>query len=112
MDLPYADGTFDIAFSNSVIEHVGTWKRQQQFATEARRVARKLWIQTPARIFPLEPTLAPFIHWLPRSIRKRMVRNFTVFGWLDRPNPEQVEALLNEIRLLSKAEMQSLFPDL
>jgi ubiquinone/menaquinone biosynthesis C-methylase UbiE len=111
-NLPFADGTFDVAFSNSVIEHVGTWERQQQFAREARRVARKLWIQTPARIFPIEPHyLAPFIHWLPRSIRKRLVRNFTVFGWLNRPNREQIDGLLDEIRLLSKKEMQSLFPD-
>jgi hypothetical protein len=111
-NLPFTDGTFDIAFSNSVIEHVGTWERQQQFAREARRVARKLWIQTPARIFPVEPHyLAPFIHWLPRTMRRRLIRNFTVFGWLHRPNQDQVEALLDEIRLLSKDEMQSLFPD-
>jgi SAM-dependent methyltransferase len=111
-NLPYADQTFEIAFSNSVIEHVGTWERQQLFAREARRVARRLWIQTPARIFPVEPHyLSPFIHWLPRLIRKRLIRNFTLFGWLSRPNREQVESLLDEIRILSKRELQLLFPD-
>lgn len=111
-DLPYADGSFDIVFSNSVIEHVGTWRRQQEFAKEARRVGRKLWIQTPSRVFPIEPHyIAPFIHWLPSKIRRRLIRNFTVFGWLYRPNQEQIEAMLNEIRLLSKRELQALFPD-
>jgi ubiquinone/menaquinone biosynthesis C-methylase UbiE len=111
-DLPYADGSFDVVFSNSVIEHLGTWPRQQRFAIEARRVGRKLWIQTPARIFPVEPHyLAPFIHWLPRRIRRRLIRNFTLFGWLHRPTDEQIESLLDEIRLLSKRELQALFPD-
>jgi hypothetical protein len=111
-NLQYANGSFDIVFSNSVIEHVGSWERQQRFAKEARRVGRKLWIQTPARTFPIEPHyLTPFIHWLPRTIQRRLIRNFTVFGWLRRPNPEQVKASLDEIRLLSKRELRSLFPD-
>ncbi len=67
-ELPFEDKEFDIAFSNSVIEHVGTWEKQQAFAHEARRVARKLWIQTPARSFPIEAhLLAPYIQYLPKS---------------------------------------------
>ena len=59
--LPFESASFDVAFSNSVIEHMTSWERQQAFAAEARRVATKLWIQTPARSFPLEPhLLAPF----------------------------------------------------
>lgn len=49
--LAYPDGFFDIVFSNSVIEHVGAYERQKQFAAEARRVGCALWIQTPAREF-------------------------------------------------------------
>ena len=55
--LPLADATYDIVFSNSVIEHLGTWERQQRFAAEARRVGRRLWVQTPAREFFIEPHL-------------------------------------------------------
>jgi hypothetical protein len=110
--LPFSNGSFDIAFSNSAIEHVGTWERQQAFATEARRVARRLWIQTPAREFFIEPHLiAPFIHWLPPSWQRRLIRNWTVRGWFDRPSPEAVDAFLREVRLLTVAEMQQLFPD-
>jgi hypothetical protein len=110
--LPFNDGSFDVLFSNSVIEHVGTWERQQAFASEARRVGRRLWIQTPAREFFIEPHLvAPFIHWLPRSWQRRLIRNFTLRGWFDRPTPQAVGEFLDEVRLLSAKEMQSLFPD-
>lgn len=110
--LPFADRTFDIVFSNSAIEHVGTWERQQAFAAEARRVGRALWVQTPAREFFVEPHLiAPVIHWLPRSLQRRLIRNFTLRGWIERPGPKEVDAFLAEVRLLTLAEMKSLFPD-
>src|SRR5688500_14421089 len=35
--LPFEDGSYDIAFSNSVIEHVGSWEDQKRFAAEMCR---------------------------------------------------------------------------
>jgi hypothetical protein len=106
--LPFPDNAFDIAFSNSVIEHLGTWDRQQAFAQEARRVARRLWIQTPARSFPIEAHLfAPYIQYFPKSIRRRLAR-WTPRGLL---NPEVVDQIVDEVRLLSHAELKKLFPD-
>ena len=106
--LPFADGSFEIAFSNSVIEHVGDWDRQQAFAREARRVASRLWIQTPARSFPLEPhLLAPFIQYLPKSLQHRIVR-WTPRGLL---TPEVVHEIVDEVRLLNFGEFKQLFPD-
>ncbi len=55
--LSYPDGSFDIAFSNSVIEHVGGPAKQAAFAAEVRRIGRKVWIQTPALECPFEPHL-------------------------------------------------------
>jgi hypothetical protein len=110
--LPFADASFDIAFSNSVIEHMTTWERQQAFAAEARRVARGLWIQTPARSFPVEPHLiAPYFQFLPRSVQRRVARRFTVWGLLTKPNAAAIEEMLADIRLLSCREMRQLFPD-
>ena len=106
------DQSYGIIFSNSAIEHVGTRDRQLKFAQEARRLGGKIWIQTPAREFFIEPHLiAPFIHWLPLSWQRRLIRHFTVWGWLTKPTPTQVEGFLREVRLITKAEMQQLFPD-
>ncbi len=110
--LGFRDHSYPIVFSNSVIEHVGSWENQKKFAAEARRVGDALWIQTPAREFFLEPHyLAPFVHWLPQGMQRALVRNFTPWGWVTRPTREQVAAVVAEIRLLSHSEMRELFPD-
>ena len=106
--LPFPDKSFDIAFSNSVIEHLGTWEKQQAFASEARRVAANLWIQTPARSFPIEAhLLAPYIQYLPKSLQHRIAR-WTPRGLL---NPGVVHEIIDEVRLLTYREVASLFPD-
>ena len=111
-DLPYEDGAFDIGFSNSVIEHLGTADRQRQFASEITRVSRQLWVQTPAREFFFEPHfLAPFVHWTPPKIRKRLVRWLSIWFWIKRVDVEDSNNLVDEIRLLNRREMQELFPD-
>jgi hypothetical protein len=110
--LSFADGAFDVAFSNSVIEHLGSFERQAAFARELSRVGRGVFVQTPARRFFFEPhLLTPFVHWLPRRWQRRLLRNFTVWGWLARPTPEQIERHLCETRLLDLAELRRLFPD-
>lgn len=110
--LPYPDKSFDIVFSNSVIEHVGTFERQQAFAREVRRVGNSFWIQTPARCFFMEPhLLTPFIHFLPEPARRKVIRRFTVWGLMTKPTPAQVEEFIREVRLLDHGEMRELFPD-
>jgi hypothetical protein len=110
--LDFADRSFDIAFSNSVIEHVGSCDAQRAFAEELRRVGRQLWVQTPARSFFFEPhLLAPFIHFLPLSWQRRLVRNFTLWGWVTRPSQASVDRMLGELRLLDYAIFRDLFPD-
>lgn len=111
-DLAFSDRSYDILFSNSVIEHVGTWEDQQDFAREARRVGQALWIQTPAYECPLEPHYVGFyIHHLPKKWQLKLVRWVTLWGWLHRPTKEQVAAEVNSIRLLTRKEMETLFPD-
>jgi len=104
--------SYDIGFSNSVIEHVSSWERQMQFASEIRRVSKSLWVQTPAYGCPIEPHyLTPFIHYFPRSFQKKLIRWFTLRGWIERPNRQQVAEMVDTTRLLRKREMKLLFPD-
>ena len=106
--LPFPAQSYDILFSNSVIEHVGTFDDQTAFAREALRVGKRLWIQTPAKECPVEPHyLGLFIHWFPRSWHLRLARMFSVVG-LTRPS--DLEALASSTRLLTKWEMRELFP--
>lgn len=74
-DLPFRTAEFDLAFSNAVVEHVaGGREGQRQFVHEVCRVARRVFVTTPNRRFPLEVhTLLPFVHWLPKGPRERLL---------------------------------------
>jgi hypothetical protein len=110
--LPYEDASFDIVFSNSVIEHVGTWENQQAFATELQRVGKKFWVQTPAFECPIEVHyLAPFVHWLPQSWQRAAVSYLTPWSWIQRPSEAEIDEMFATIRPLRDSEMRVLFPD-
>ena len=97
--LPFETGEFDIAYSNSLVEHLAPEDRPA-FATEVRRVARRYWIQTPNRHFPVEPhVLLPAYHWLPQAAQRRLWR----FG--------RLEGDYEPIHLLDEDELRELFPD-
>ena len=74
-ELPFADGAFELGFSNAVVEHVaGGREGQRQFVQELCRVARRVFVTTPNRWFPLEVhTLLPLVHWLPAGPRQRLI---------------------------------------
>ena|ERR1700739_428723 len=109
----FADRSFDLAFSNSVIEHVGTWEDQKAFAQELRRVGKHVYCQTPARNFFFEPHyFTPFVAWFPFLLRRYwFVRYFTRYGMKWQPSREQVNDFQSHLRLLNHSEMQQLFPD-
>ena len=72
LDMPFADGEFDVVFSNAVIEHVGGREQQRRFVEESLRVARRAFITTPNRWFPVEVhTRLPLVHWLPDALAHR-----------------------------------------
>jgi SAM-dependent methyltransferase len=72
LNLPFGDAEFDIVFSNAVIEHVGGREQQRRFVEEALRVARRAFVTTPNRWFPVEVhTLLPLVHWLPDPLAHR-----------------------------------------
>ncbi len=105
----FREAEFDVAFSNSVIEHVGP--DRGEMARQMPRVGRSFWVQTPNRRFPVEPHfLFPGFQFLPIERRIWLDQNFDL-GWCGRiPDAAQARAAVEEITLLDRSELQRLFP--
>jgi len=96
--LPFADGAFDVVYSNAVIEHVGGRERQEAFVREAVRVGKRVFLTTPNRWFPLEVhTRLPLVHWLPSGAAGR------AYDLVGKP-------WAKENRLLGPDDLRALFP--
>jgi Methyltransferase domain len=113
--LPFADGSFDLVFSNSVIEHVGGHVEQARFASEIARVGKQYWVQTPNRYFPIEHHMwTPFVHWLPGTWQARILKRFSIWKLTTSYDAIEREFYLNHyldsIRLLSASDLHALFP--
>jgi len=66
---PLADQSFDLCWSNAVLEHVGSQADQVIFIKEIKRVSRQAFITTPNRCFPIEVhTRVPLLHFLPKPL--------------------------------------------
>jgi Methyltransferase domain len=119
--LPFDDKSFDVVFSSSVIEHVAVegqqaWTivsgrkfraramvAQRQFAAEVRRIGKGYFVQTPNKWFFIEPhSWLPLVGWLPRELLLPTLALTNRF-WVKKTTPDW--------RLLTKGDMQSLFPD-
>jgi hypothetical protein len=108
----YASRSFDIAHSNSVLEHVGDYARMARFAEEVGRVADGYFIQTPNFWFPIEPhSMTPFFHWLPRSARIALVSRFQLGYWSKAKSSEHAERIVDSARLVNRRKMHELFAD-
>jgi SAM-dependent methyltransferase len=66
---PFRDQEFDVCWSNAVLEHVGDRARQVLFLQEVRRVAKRAFVTTPNKHFPVElHTRTPLLHNLPAPL--------------------------------------------
>lgn len=108
----FESNSFDIVFSNSLIEHLFDWNSQVCMANEVKRLAPAYFVQTPNRSFFVEPHfITPFIHWLPVPVRRSLGPRATVWGWTNGAKRQRYYDMLKEIRLLNMREMMQLFPD-
>ena len=101
----FKEDSFDIIFSNSVIEHVGPAEKRREFAREVRRLGKSYWVQTPSKWFPIEAHSGmPFWWFYPASLRR-----YFLARWHQKL-PDWTH-MVRETTVLTKSELKQLFPE-
>ena len=111
-DLPadISNNTYDLAFSNSVIEHVGGHVQRMRFADTVHKIAGRHWVQTPYRYFPIEPHwLFPGFQFLPMNVRAMLSCRWPLVHTPASSLTVGLGAAMG-VELLSRTEMRYYFP--
>ena len=98
-------GDFDLVFSNSVIEHVGSYENRKMYAKEIQRLTKNYWIQTPFKYYPVEAHCGmPFWWFYPKSLRSYFLERWRkkLPAWTD---------MIEGTKVISAKELEDLFPD-
>jgi hypothetical protein len=105
-NVQFGDCSFDLVFSNSVIEHVGPPPKQSEFAHEVLRLGKSYWVQTPSKWFPIEVHSGmPFYWFYPKWLRSALMRS-----WRKRL-PAWWADYIDTTRVLSRRKLAELFPN-
>ena len=90
----------DLVISNATIEHVGNYDNQKVMINNMIKLSKKMIIiSTPNRYHPFEfHTKIPFIHWLPKNIHRKILKNIKLTFFSKEEN----------LNLLSKSDFNSL----
>ncbi|UIJ73394.1 SAM-dependent methyltransferase [Aurantimonas sp. HBX-1] len=108
----FARKRFDLAHSNSVIEHVGSRQNMRDFGLNMRRLAPRYYCQTPNFWFPYEPHFRTVgFQYLPKAVRVAMLRRFSLgfFNRIDGVN--EAEDIVRHHDLIGRRQMAAFFPD-
>ncbi len=110
-DMPQFDQcSFDIVHSNSVIEHLGSYRNMVRFAKEASRIGNAYYVQTPYFWFPIEPHYAvPFVHWLPDPLRLSLLTSLPL-GLSKKLSYLDALSEVDHTRIVDRRLMRNLFP--
>jgi len=104
-NIPFvSDNSFDIAFSNSVIEHVGPADNQRAFAREVNRIAPRFWVQTPSIWFPIEAhNHMPFWWAYPAPLKDWFIGRWRckLPAWTE---------MIEHTTVIKRGELQEMFP--
>jgi 2-polyprenyl-6-hydroxyphenyl methylase/3-demethylubiquinone-9 3-methyltransferase len=90
--LPYRDGSFDLVFCNSLLEHVPDWRAVLSETARVLRPGGVAVVYTTNRTCPLQQEVNhfPFYSWLPDPIQRRvlawiMEHRRDLVNWTDFP---------------------------
>jgi|SRR2546426_2106722 len=107
----FHDRSFEVVLAHSVLGHVGGWHRQQQMASEIRRVGSRYFVQSPNHRFPVDwRTLVPFFHWLSPAHQAWCLQKVRVGRYARVPDADRAHHLANRIRNVTRSELRELFP--
>ena len=99
---PFENKQFDVLFCSAVLEHVGDYPQQRFFLSECLRVAKKIYLTTPNKAFPVEfHTYLPLAHYLPRTAHQKLLSSLGLDFW----------ASTHNLNLLTKKKLLSLIPE-
>jgi hypothetical protein len=91
--LPFADNSFDIVYSNAVLEHAGNRDQQRFFLNELCRVARRRFVVVPNPLFPVEHhTGLPLVNYLPARLFRLLLRRTRYTFWSHEENLNYLSA--------------------
>jgi len=111
LSLPFVPGEFDLVFSNSVIEHVGSVENQKKFAEQVTKLCDRYIIQTPSFWFPLEPhSLIPFFQFIPHRVRALLIMAFNINYFPKARTYKEAVTVSRSTLMFTKKEFQKLFP--
>lgn len=112
LNLPFDDNEFEVSMSNSVLEHMDSWQDQVKFAGVTIRVAKKYFVQVPCKEFPIDPHfLSFFIHWFSKRTQMKLVRNFSLYGLMERPSSADIKQRIEGTNFITIKQITSLFSD-
>jgi 2-polyprenyl-3-methyl-5-hydroxy-6-metoxy-1,4-benzoquinol methylase len=112
LEAPFNDKSFDLVFSNSVIEHVGSYAHQTKFADEVRRLSDRYIVQTPSLWFPLEPhSLIPLFQFIPHSIRAILIMLFNINYFPKAKTYSEALVTSRTTLMFTKKRFKKLFPE-
>jgi hypothetical protein len=113
--LPFPDNAFTIAYSNAVIEHVGTRDDQRRFLAELIRVSSRGYLTTPNRHFPIElHTRIPLLHLLlPQKHFDRFLtkigKSWATGSYMTLLSEQELRALFHEVGMMDYTLIKNRF---
>ena len=108
----YADGSFEVVHSNSVLAYVGGQEARKQMAAEVHRVGQRYFVQTPNNRFFLDwRTAIPFFNRLPVQTQASILARIRVGRRGRLPSLQAALDWVHQVDDISLQEFRELFSE-